>query len=84
MDTAKRSRYTPKKHKNKPVSPDQIEKKLCPDCLKHGKEVYLSKTTKQFRSLKDTKKKERVCPVLFCLYCKYVERIESEIQKIPK
>lgn len=79
-----RSRYKPKKHKNKPVSDDQKEKKYCPNCLKHGKEVYLSRTSKQFRSLENSDKIERCCPVLFCLYCKYVERIEEEIKRIPK
>lgn len=78
MRTQKRKQNTPKKYPNK--KGQKNPRKLCPECLKQGKNHYLKKSSTQY-SL--DKKRKTANVLLFCIKCKYVERNEEEINKIP-
>lgn len=83
--TVKRSRSTPKKYKQKdPDYEKRTHRKLCPTCLEHGKEHYMSKAVKRFRSEADTSKIKWVSPLWFCEICRTVIWNEEDLKKIPK
>lgn len=73
-----RKQNTPKKYPNEKGTKNP--RKLCPECQKKGKNHYLKKSSTQYSI---DKKRETANVLLFCIKCKYVERNEEEIKKIP-
>ena len=75
-----RKQNTPKKYPNPGTGQGKNPRKLCPECLKQGKKHYLKKSSTQY-TIDEKRKTSNV--LLFCIKCKYVERNEEEIKKIP-